>query len=726
MVTRPPRHRSLAAILLLFTGLSLLYSWAVPPLEGPDGPEHFAYIGWLTEGKGLPPQGAAAWATPVRQEGGQPPLYYWLSSWPLRWTGLDAVPAPVPNPHFPSSAPGTVPDNKNVLIRDPQTHPFLSGWAPVYGLRLISLAFGWLLLVSVFGLAREIAPESAYLAPLATLATALIPQVIFQASILSNDIAAAGLGALTLWLLARLWRRGPTVGRGLALGLALGLAGLAKSNTLALAVPIGLLFLWRWRRPSERRQTLLAGLGAGLGAVGTAGWWIGWTWRTTGSPLGLDTHCYAPWAYCDNPAARPDAGAQWVEVFQSFWAAFGWGNIKPPGWVSLLLAIAVLLALAGIARRRGLPGVPADRQSAAWLILASPLVLEMLALEGWMRQVTAPHGRLLFPALAGVMVLLALGWSAWSPRWSRLILLGLAGLTVYSAFGLIRPAYAPPSALTVAEAETRLHGASLAWQFDDVARLIGLTPLVQPPSVLAGEALPLRLCWEPLKRTEAPLTAFVQLVGPADAVVASRRTYPGLGRNPTTGWAIGEAFCDDMSVDIPASLDRSLLYRLEVGLIDERSGARVPATTPNGARLPDNFAGAVHLMADAPAVPIPPGDGPIRLRDFAVDADWQAGASAVVTLEWVAAEPLETNYTVFVHLRPLVAEDIVAQADAPPVSGWYPTAWWTPGEPVQDTHTFQLPADLPPGSYRLVAGWYHPEDETRLGPTHDLGRITVR
>ena len=77
----------LAAILILYVLLVGLYGWLTPYFEGPDEPQHFAYIEWLAEGKGFPPQGEAAWETDVEQEAGQPPLYYLLASIPAGpWT----------------------------------------------------------------------------------------------------------------------------------------------------------------------------------------------------------------------------------------------------------------------------------------------------------------------------------------------------------------------------------------------------------------------------------------------------------------------------------------------------------------------------------------------------------------------------------------------------------------------------------------------------------------
>ncbi len=713
------RH-SLLLILLAFTGLALVYSWATPPLEGPDGPEHVAYVRWLAAERGLPPQGAAAWETPVRQEAGQPPLYYWLASWPLRLAG--ALPASEANPHFPSSAPGHVPDNKNHQVHDPTRHALADGWGPLYAVRLVSLAFGWLLVASVYALAREAVPASPGLAAVAALAVALNPQVLFLSGVVSNDIAAAALSGSVLWLLVRLWRRGPTPALAAGLGLAFGLATLAKSNTLLLAAPIALALALRWRRPGEQRRTLAAGLAAAFVAVLVAGWFYGRAWLLYGSPLGLDTHCFAPWAYCDAPAARP-AGARWLEVFYSFWAAFGWGNIKPPGWVFLFPGL--LVAAAGLGLVRAWRARVVDEPGPLLLLLALPLLLSAIALEAWMREVTAPHGRLLFPALAGVAVLLAVGWRALSPRTPAVALAGLAILSLGSLAGLILPAYRPPASLTPARLAARLSGPELGWRFGEATLLRGARLLAGDAPTTAGETLIARLCWEPLAQTSTHLSVFVHLVGPGDAVVASRRTYPGLGRNPTGLWAVGAPFCDDVRVDVPATLSQSLLYRVEVGLIDDASGERLPAFAPEGAPRKDTFAARAHLVTPDRFAPVPTGEGAIRLQGADLPPAWQAGGEAAVTLAWVLAERLERDLTVYVHLRDDQGEN-AAQADGPPVDGWYPTRIWSPGERVLDTHVFRLPDDIPSGAYGLYVGWYDAETEARLGPDHFLGLVTVR
>jgi len=77
-----------------------------------------------------------------------------------------------------------------------------------------------------------------------------------------------------------------------------------------------------------------------------------------------------------------------------------------------------------------------------------------------------------------------------------------------------------------------------------------------------------------------------------------------------------------------------------------------------------------------------------------------------VVLSWVANRSVDQEYQVFVHLRDPVSGKTIAQADGPPLDGWYPTSWWPIGEIVVDRRSFQVPPGVQPGTYDLVAGLY--------------------
>ena len=110
----------------------------------------------------------------------------------------------------------------------------------------------------------------------------------------------------------------------------------------------------------------------------------------------------------------------------------------------------------------------------------------------------------------------------------------------------------------------------------------------------------------------------------------------------------------------------------------------------------------------------------MELRGYAAE---RSGDTLTVTLFWRASAAMAKNYTVFVHL--LNADGaVVAQHDGQPT--WQlpvPTGTWQPGETLRDSHPIALPADLPPGEYRLRVGVYFLPTMERL-PVLENGVVT--
>ena len=624
-----------------------------------------------------------------------------------------------PNPHFPSSAPGHVPDNKNIAIHYPEDDLWQGGWMALRLARFVSFLFGVLLIVSVYKLGQEFFPDSAVIPTVSALITAIIPQVLFISNVVSNDMAAAATGALTLWMLARFVNLGSNWKTALALGLAFGLSALSKTGNLALGLPVVVGFVWLWHREKEQRTKLLsAALIATGGAVLVCGWWYLRSWSLYGTPLGLDAHYLAPWALTAE-STPSSAIAQWTEVFYSFWAAFGWGNIKFPAWVYFPFFILVLAAGAGLVlkARKDIR----SRQLPLWLwlpLLAFVAVTVSLAI--WMTRVIAPHGRLLFPALAGISLLLVVGWERFGRRLTYTAVGYLALLSILSLILLIKPAYAKPDFLAVPSSDEP----KLGWLFGDFARLTNVTAVEQ--SAIAGEELPVSVCWETIGQATEDHTVLVQLVGPENQIVGRQRTYPGSGSYPTSTWQPGNYFCDEIRVAVAADLEQTLQYQIEVALLDE-VGNRVVVVDKDGRPRDQLFAAGVRLETAEPSqISQPPaGDDPIRLYEADLSLPWQRGMTERVTLQWWLAERIEGDYTVFVHLRDRESGDNVAQGDGPPIDGWYPTSLWQIGEVVEDEHGVTITAEVAPGQYDLVVGWYDPVTSERLGDEIALGIVEV-
>ncbi len=121
--------------------------------------------------------------------------------------------------------------------------------------------------------------------------------------------------------------------------------------------------------------------------------------------------------------------------------------------------------------------------------------------------------------------------------------------------------------------------------------------------------------------------------------------------------------------------------------------------------------------------------GPIELLWVAYDPVVAPGQALHLALYWRAAAPVQRSYTVFTQV--LDSRDrIWAQQDNPPVEGNLPTDRWPPGQVIRDPYRLALPADLPPGSYRLILGLYTAEGRQPFtlsdGHTAEFVQIPVR
>lgn len=104
------------------------------------------------------------------------------------------------------------------------------------------------------------------------------------------------------------------------------------------------------------------------------------------------------------------------------------------------------------------------------------------------------------------------------------------------------------------------------------------------------------------------------------------------------------------------------------------------------------------------------------------------GDTLTATLYWRAQIPLKRNLSSYVHLTTRDGSVLAQKDNLHPAN--LPTTRWDSDAFVADSHTFQVPEDLPPGGYELRAGAYDPEDNVRL-LTPDgadyvlLGRVSV-
>ncbi|MFP4395619.1 MAG: glycosyltransferase family 39 protein [Anaerolineales bacterium] len=731
------RPHPLMLLLATFALLALLHTWATPVFEAPDEVWHYAYARWLAEGHGLPPMDSDI--SGAHQQVAQPPLYYAAAS---------LISAPFPdddlddlmwgNPHFGYQGPLTSADNKNMLIHPPdQRWPWRGAARTIHITRLTSLLFGMLTVAAAWGLGHETLGTRRS-ALLTAALVAFHPQFVFISSVVSNDSAVAALATATLWMTARVLRRGLTLRRALLVGALTGLSLLCKTSALLLLPLVGAACLWRgWRaRPSLR--DLIAPLSAyGASALLVGGWWYARNAIRYGAPLGLTAHTQTLWA-------RPEPVPLWALIpelpllLRSFWAAYGWGHVMWPVGVYLLLGGLSLCALGrslwesvASARREGI--TPRHAILALGALWGLGFVTALLQ---WMRQVGAPHGRLLFPALGAWAVWLANGLRApdrgANDPLGALSSLLLAALMVASALApgaRILATFAPPRLGSPARMQARVEPRDLA--YDERARLLGVE--VTPTRVTPGDAFTVEACWEATRPLTEDYMVYVHLLGPDQSRVAERYTYPGLGRFPTSLWPVGRAFCDEYRVTVEPWAAPLTRYQLSVGLFDAETGATLTARGADGSSAMPPVVGAVVVEPRAPVefaaqiagyTPLPEEDQVgyrlgdqrevvVALRGYAARNRVAAGETLTVTLAWEARSQPEADLVAFVHVWTPGDDQPLAQHDSRPRQGWFPTTAWQASERVIDAHPIAIPADAPPGRYPLWAGLYHAADGAR-------------
>jgi 4-amino-4-deoxy-L-arabinose transferase-like glycosyltransferase len=586
--------RPIAVLLALFLLLASTYNAAVPLGEGPDEPGHMAYVLFLAREGRIPVQRATPAASDVPGEGHQPPLAYLLALPGVLWlpptersleTHLSA------NPAFVWSS-GTEPA---AFVRASHEYWPWQGLTLAWHLvRGIAALLGAVTVYCTWQAARLLFdPRWPAAAPL--LAAGLVafnPQFLFTSALITNDTLLAALGAALCWLGLHTATRAPAapggLGRALALGALFGLALLTKQSALLFAPFVGWA-LWRGSGPHLRR-TLAHGTAAGAMALLLAGWWFLRNWHLYGDPAGLSafqaTYATQPFAWGSLAAW---GSALW-QLFASFWAVFGWISLPAPTWVLALYALLTLAALVGLLRRGARP---AALQHSPWLGVA---LLVVLALAwtlsfAFVAGLVAWQGRMLFPALPAIAMILAAGLASLGAALPRLLLPLLALLALALPLGVIAPAYEwrtlpPDHAQAMADQPVYARYAK-PWEQGVVLR--GWH--APPEPVAAGTTIEIRLLWHTLERVEHNWTVFVHLVDAEGAIVAEHNSIPQQGQFPMPRWTPGDWLTDTHPLALPPDLPPGP-YTLRVGLYlpwqsDPRQGRRQEVWDAAGEPLGD-------------------------------------------------------------------------------------------------------------------------------------------
>jgi hypothetical protein len=229
---------------------------------------------------------------------------------------------------------------------------------------------------------------------------------------------------------------------------------------------------------------------------------------------------------------------------------------------------------------------------------------------------------------------------------------------------------------------------------------------------------------------------FLKVVDVKGNVVADLNSYPGHGTYQTSLWTPGPILVDRYQVHLPDSVEAPSVDHVDFGFFRPDLKQNVPASAEDGEATGTSVR-IGNVVVQGPTGSSRAEDGlefreggrdVIALIHHSVSAtSVRPGSSLEGELQFTALAKPSLDYTIFVHLE----RDgrLLAQDDAPPLRGRFPTSFWAPDDLARHHWSIAIPPDAPAGDYTLRVGWYDPRSGARLptpsGDALDLGNIRV-
>lgn len=716
MTTRKFRIHPLLFIGGLYLILAITYSLVTPRFEASDELWHYPMVKYLADnGFSLPVQTPGI-ETALRQEGSQPPLYYFMAA--ILTVGIDTSDMDAVRRVNPHADIGLVhPDgNVNMMVQ----RPALDGWQwsgtalAVQVSRLLSVVLGLATVIVTYALARQLFPERRGIATLAALLNAALPMFLFIAGSVNNDNLSNLLGNLLTLLIVLLLKheRQPGWRLYLAIGVITGAGLLAKLNIGFLIPIIALALLVVSIRLRSIRPVLMGGVISGSLTIVIAGWWYVRNFQLYGDPTGLNVFL----DIVGRRAIPANAAQLWAErhsFTQAFWGFFGGVNVPMREDVYLVFNWIGGLGLASAAIFLIVRAFKRDWPLSRWLPVAVAVIWPLASFISYLRwtaETPASQGRLMFGALSVILILIALGWTWWTPTRVRSVIGGmLAGWFVIVAaavpFLVIAPAYARPAPLTLPP-----NTQPIVIFADETGGQLALMAEGRSvvPRVLPGQYVTVETIWRVDSPVDRDWSLFVHLVTPDGVILAQRDIYPGGGTMATSDLGAGFTWANMISVYVPETAYAPMQLTVELGWYHLPTGERLRLT--DGAETVVIGSVELHPRPGTTDLPNPISvnfDHRIELIGYEFsDISPAAGDTLTLTLYWRGLRPVEHDYVVFTHLIDPPTTTIYAGSDAQPAGWTRPTSAWTPGEIVQDIHTMTVREDTPPGIYEFEVGLY--------------------
>ena len=702
-------------VLGLFFILAAIYNVTVPLFEAPDEKSHFLFIHWVTQNRSLPhilEDGAQ-----IGHEVAQPPLYYWLAAQAVGFIDLSDINQIAPaNPHWQHLG-----DPHVWVHTEKEVFPYQKTTLAVHLTRLFSSLLALGTIYGAYALARLVNPS---IALLTAAFIAFNPQFIAVSASINNDNLLILLCTWMLWFVVRITTEldtdakkpfSPQLYRStFCLGTLYGLAVITKLSGLAFGPIIALAIMWGVWQTKDLAIRIFAGtIIAGGGLLLTAGWWFWRNWQLYADPI-----AYRPLEIAHQAIARKQAlswgatVAETSEITRTFWYTLTNAQLQTvPVMYWLLNGLALIglfLALKQV--------INTSTPKGATILLWGWSSIIIIFLFIWVRDMNnAAQGRLLFPALPAIAVLLINGFDQLKTKSVGIklqvgLVLMLCGLAITAPWISIIPTFNPPRPWTAAiPSPTQI-------SFNDEINLNGFEPL--PKTIKPGEPVPVALFWEGIRPMTNSYIITMRLFDATGQEVSQKDFFPAQARYPTTVWEPHKPFQDLYELP-PIRPDATPgTASLHIALHTWDNSANLLAVTQNqevigsGVYVAQTKIGQPHIQTEPPHSTETQFGSLATLLGYETPTRSRVGKPLPVVLYWQGEGTTDRHYTVFVHLVNQQGE-LVAQADAAPQQNLYPTQFWESGEQIIDTHIIDTSA-LQTGEYTLFVGFYDTETGERI------------
>lgn len=750
-------------VLLFYAIFGIMFMVSTPIFEASDELWHFGMVEYISENNFSLPEIDVSDPEQIyqnnrdtiyRQEGSQPPLYYLASALIIAPIDIsDAEQYREANPHAQAGIPGSY-GNKNLVLHEVGRPPLSGTPLAVYVLRVLGLIMGGVTVFAVYHCGKLVAPQRQVVGLVAAAFTAFNPMFLFISASVNNDTLVIMLNSLAIWLALITMREGFELKRSLAIAVLIALASLTKLSALVLIPVIALGALWVARRKKDWQGLVILGVAMVVVWGVVAGWWYLRNINLYGELFGTTTMAQVA-GVREDPFTFGTAFSEFQGFRLSYWGVFGAFNIQMAGVLSIFYPLAdfiVFISIFGVlflvAQLLSVQDFSFARRELTLLLFVLGIgLLGLIAFFNWTRLTYATQGRLMFPFMAAISPILAVGlvevvwWILFllsppdrsfvrageavpettlnrSMRWP-VYFIGFFALLM--PFTTIAPRYRAPSPVdTIPVGINRVDA-----DYGDI-HLIGYEAVDR--RYIPGESVRITFYWEVEEQSEDDLSVAITLLGLRGDRLGGIDTYPGSGSLRTSTWEAGKIYADTYQIPL-SHIAESYPFGVQVNWYEEVPEDILPVITSDGDTIDDVVlgVGAVVNTSSRPSETGFTSVDAVRVdeegntlisqadRDFGgqifIDSFNVDPRSFIIDILWQAHTTVDEDYTVFLHVVNSDGE-LVGQADVFPN---LPTHYWRFNEMYVTSHHIQFfegDLDLAPGDYTVMVGWYLNDGET--------------